>query len=105
VELLLVIAATAGLLWTGVVFLRGGLVGGALLVLLAGSCFGHPFFNVRLEPLPLTSDRLLLAVLSAQYFLYRRWGWTDPKPLARADYLLGAFLLVLAVSTLTHDFG
>ena len=75
----------------------------ALLVLLAGSCFGHPFFNVPTGAVPLTADRLLLVVLLAQYVVYRHWGWTDPKPLAKADYLLGAFLVVLLVSTLTHD--
>jgi O-antigen ligase len=55
--------------------------------------------------LPITADRLLLLVLIAQYIVYRRWGRTDPKPLARADVLLGAFLLVLCVSTVTHDFA
>ncbi len=103
-EFLLAIGALVGLFWVGVVLLRGGLIGAALLVLLAGSCFGHPFFNLPAGPLPLTSDRLLLAVLMIQYGIYRRWGWTDPKPLAKSDYLLGAFLVVLVASTLTHDF-
>lgn len=102
-EFLLAMGALAALLWAGVVVLRGGLIGTALLILLAGSCFGHPFFNLPAGPLPLTSDRLLLAVLLAQYVIYRRWGWTEPKPLAKADYLLGAFLVVLVASTLTHD--
>jgi hypothetical protein len=101
---MLAIVALVGLFWMGVVMLRGGLLGGALAVLLAGSCFGHPFFNVPLGPLPLTADRLLLAALLVQYLLYRRWGWTDPKPLAKTDYLLAAFLIVLVASTLSHDF-
>ena len=46
VEFVLLLAAVAGLLWLGLVVLRGGLIGTALLVLLAGTCFGHPFFNV-----------------------------------------------------------
>ena len=103
-EFILAIAALTGAFWVAVVFFRGGLVGGALAVLLAGSCFGHPFFNLPVGPLPLTSDRVLLVLLVAQYILYRRWGWADPKPLARADYLLAAFLIVLVASTLTHDF-
>ncbi len=103
-EIMLMIGALVALFWAGVVFLRGGLIGGSLLVLLAGSCFGHPFFNVPLGPMPLTLDRLLLAVLAAQYFVYRRWGWIDPMPLAAADYVLAAFLVVLVISTMTHDF-
>ncbi len=101
---MLAIGALVALFWVGVVFLRGGLLGGSLLVLLAGSCFGSPFFSVPTGLLPLTADRLLLVVLLVQYVVYRRWGLTDPKPLTTADYLLGAFLIVLGVSTLVHDF-
>ncbi len=92
--------------WAAIVLARGGLVGTALLVLLAGSCFGHPFFHVATGPVPLTADRVLLVVLVAQYAVYRRFGGdgADPKPLAKVDYLLGAFLLVLLASTLVHDF-
>ena len=105
VEFILAIGALAALFWVAVVFLRGGLLGGSLIVLLAGICFGHPFFNLPLGPLPLTSDRVLLVLLLAQYVVYRRWGWTDPKPLTKTDYLLGAFLTVLLVSTFTHSFA
>jgi hypothetical protein len=104
VDFLLATGALVGLLWMGVVFLRGGPIGGALLVLLAGSCFGFFFYHVPLGPVPLTVDRLLLGVLLVQYLVYRHWGWIEPKPLAGVDYLLGAFLLVLVVSTVTHDF-
>lgn len=103
-ELLLLIGAIVGLAWGGVILVRGGLVGGMLLVLLSGACFGHAFFKIPAGPLPITADRLLLLVVIAQYIVYRNWGRTDPKPLARADVLLGAFLLVLCVSTVTHDF-
>ncbi len=78
--------------------------GRALLVLLAGSCFGYPFFNLPAGPIPLTADRLLLVVLVVQYWFYRRWGWADPKPLAAADYILLALVVVLTASTITHDF-
>ena len=74
--------------------------GSALAVLLAGSCFGFPFFNLPMGPLPLTADRVLLGVLIAQYIVYRQWGRTDPKQLATADYLLIALLVVLVGSTL-----
>jgi O-antigen ligase len=103
-SLLLAVAALVLLVWAGIVLARGGLVCTALLVLLAGSCFGHPFFHVNVSPIPLTSDRLLIVVLVAQYAVYRRWGVIEPRPATRADYLLGAFLLVLVVNTLAHDF-
>jgi hypothetical protein len=90
VEWLLAIGAVAALAWVA--------------VLLAGSCFGFPFFNLPMGPLPLTADRVLLGVLMAQYVVYRQWGRTDPKPLATADYLLIALLVVLVGSTFTHDF-
>ena len=104
VEFLLAIGVVAGLFWAALVLWRGELLGGALLVLLTGSCFGFPFFNVPLSPVPLTIDRLLLAVLVTQYLVYRHRGLILPKPLSKPDYLLVAFLLVLAASTLTHDF-
>ena len=53
--------------------------------------------------IPLTVDRLLMVLLVAQYVVWRRFGWTLRKPLTTADYLVMAFLLVLTVSTLTHD--
>ena len=90
--------------WGGLLLVRGGPIVGALLVLLAGTCFGHPFFNVPLGRIPLTADRLLLVVLVAQYLLYRRWGWIGAKPVGAADYLLFGFIAVLVLSTLMHDF-
>lgn len=102
--LLLAIVALVVLVWAGILLARGGLVGTALLVLLAGSCFGHPFFHLKLGPVPLTADRLLMVVLVAQYAAYRRWGTIEPRPLAKADFLLAGLLLVLVVSTLLHDF-
>ena len=103
-SLLLAIGALVACAWTALVLARGGLVGTALLVLLAGSCFGHPFFHIATGALPLTSDRVLLLLLVGQYVVYRRWGWTDSKPLAKVDLLLAALLAVLTVKTLTHNF-
>jgi O-antigen ligase len=104
VEFLLLIVGLVGVLWGGILFVRGNLMWGALLVLLAGSCFGHPFFNLPAGPIPITSDRLLLLALAAQYIAFRRFGWAQPKPLDRVDYALVAFLGVLFASVVTHDF-
>jgi hypothetical protein len=102
--MLLVAGALVAVVWTAALLARGGLVAGALLVLLAGSCFGHPFFHVATGALPLTLDRVMLVLLVAQYLVYRRWGRTDSKPLAKVDYLLIALLAVLAVATFSHNF-
>ena len=83
--------------------MRGGLLGGCLAVLLAGTCFGHPFFHWSAGPLPITIDRVLWAVVIGQYIVWRRLGLADPKPIGRAEIALLAFVAVLAASTLTHD--
>lgn len=102
-EALAVIAGIVGLVWGAVVLLRGGLIGGCLAVLLAGACFSVPFFKLELGPLPLTADRVLLVVLVAQYVLWRRWGYADPKPLGKPEIVLAVFLGMLVLSTFTHD--
>ena len=100
---MIVAAATALLVWGGVVLLRGGLLAGCLGVLLAATVFGYYFFNVQTSVGALTLDRVLWVVLMAQYVVWRRLGRTDPKPPVREDWLLLAMLGVVTVSTLTHD--
>lgn len=90
------------LVWAAVVSLRGGLLGGCLIVLLAGTCFGHPFFSLP-GPVPLTADRLLWGALLIQYVIWRRLGLADRKPWGSAEVVLCAFLAVLAISTFNHD--
>ncbi len=68
--------------------MRGGLLGGCLAVLLAGTCFSVPFFKIELGPLPLTADRVLLVLLVGQYVFWRRWGLADPKPLGKPEIIL-----------------
>ena len=97
-EALAVIAGVVIVAWGAVVFLRGGLLGGCLMVLLAGTCFSLDFYKVELGLLPLTADRLLLALLIVQYFLWRRWGLTDPKPWAKPDVFLLLLLALLVAS-------
>jgi O-antigen ligase len=89
--------------WGGLLFFRGGLLAGCLAVLLAGCCFGHPFFHLAMRPLPITADRVLWVVLMAQFCLLWRWGRIEPLPLAKTEAVLVALLVVLAVSTVTHD--
>ena len=91
-EAIAVIAGIVGLIWGAVVFLRGGLLGGCLAVLLAGTCFSVPFFKIELGPLPLTADRVLLVLLVVQYVVWRRWGLADPKPLGKPEIILLVFI-------------
>jgi O-antigen ligase len=99
----LLIAGAAALVWGLVLLGRGGLVGGCLAVLLAGTCFGYPLIHWSIGPLPITIDRILWVVVIGQYVVWRWLGKADPKPAGRAEIALGAFVVVLAASTLTHD--
>jgi O-antigen ligase len=65
--------------------------------------FGHNFVNFDLGPLPLTVDRLILGGLIGAYVV--QWGLrrVDPKPWTWVEYALCGFILVLLISTFTHD--
>jgi len=102
-EGVVVIAGVAASVWAAVLLFRGGLLGGALAVLVAGCCFGYPLFHVPIKPIPLTADRLLWVVLGVQYVVWRRVGWAEPKRLAAPDVVLGLLLVSLALSALGHD--
>jgi len=100
---IIVIAGLAGLVWGAWLLVRGGLLAGALMVLLAGTCFGFPFFSLPAGPAPLTADRFLWVVLMAMYAVYRVRSWAEGRPMGKTEWLLAAFLGVLFVSTFTHD--
>lgn len=100
---IITLAALPGIAWLAAVLLRGGLLTTLLLVLLSGICFGYPFFHVAGGPIPLTADRLLFLVLVGQCLAWRKLGWTQTKPLGKADLALIAFIGVLTISTLAND--
>ena len=102
-EIIFIIAAIVALVWASVFFLRGNLMLGCLVVLLAGSCFGHQFFNVSVGPIPLTVYRVLWVGLVGVCFVWRRLGKTDVKPLGAAEIAIWAFFIVVFLSTITHD--
>jgi O-antigen ligase len=104
-EFLAVVLGVAGLVWAAILYLRGGLLGGLLAVMLAGVCFSVPFFKLPLGALPLTVDRILLVVLVAQYVLFRRWGWADPKPLGKPEILFCLFTAWMIVCTFLGDWA
>ena len=100
---IIALAALVGLAWLAIVLLRGGPLAGALFVLLSGTCFGYSFYHVDGGPIPLTADRVLFAVLLIQCAAWRWLGWLTPKPIGKADVVLAAFIAVLSLSTLLHD--
>ncbi|HID76826.1 MAG TPA: O-antigen ligase domain-containing protein [Planctomycetaceae bacterium] len=102
-EALVAIAAVTALVWGAVLAVRGGLVAGSLVVLVAAAVFGYPFFHLQAGPVPLTADRVLWVLVLVQYVLWRRLGLADPKPLGGAEVAMGLFVGVLAASTFSHD--
>ncbi len=100
---LALILALVAAAWGVLLLLRGGLMAGCLLVLLAGACFGHPFWNVPVPPVPITLDRLLLGVLVGQFVVYRSLGRTQPATWTPGDWALLALVATLTLSALTHD--
>ena len=102
-DFLILVFGLALLVWAIVLLRQGGLLAGSLVVLAAGICLGHPFFNVSVGPLPITVDRILLGGLFALTLACRACGWIGPIRWTRADFALAGLFAVLAASTLTHD--
>ncbi len=99
VEILAAIAAITGVIWAMVLFLRGGVFAGCLVVTFAGYLFGHMFFHLG----DVTIDRVLWAALMVQFLIWWRCGWLDRQTWGKPEYLMAAFFGWLAVSTFTHD--
>jgi hypothetical protein len=102
-EFLALLIAVAGLLWGLLLLKRGGLLAGCLAVMLAGVCFSVDFFKLS-GPMPLTIDRLLMVVLVGQYFIWRKFGMANPKPLGKPEIVLCLLTAVMVVSTFSSDF-
>lgn len=97
------VAALALLIWLAALLLRGGPLPGALAVLLVGTCFGHRFFNLPTGFIPLTADRLLFALVVAQTVVWRNFAWMSPRAWGKAEFVLAALLVELALSALASD--
>jgi O-antigen ligase len=102
-EILIVIAALVGLVWGAVIFLRGGLFAGALIVLFAGTCIGYPPIRLSVGIFPLTSDRILWSVLMLQLLFFWRMGLTESRRVGRTEAILLAFIGVLAATVVMND--
>lgn len=88
--------ALAAAMWTIHLLRRGTVPGIGLLVLVAGTFFGPPFFAID-GPFQISSERVLWVVLIGFFVVQRLVGGTDPKPFSRADWLLLAFVALTAV--------
>ena len=102
-EWVAIIGGMAAAVWGVALFTRGGLAAGCFAVLVSGIWFGYPWMHWKWGPLALTTDRVLWMALMGQYAVWRRLGLADPKPWRAPDAALAGLLLVLAASTLTHD--
>ncbi|HVA48850.1 MAG TPA: O-antigen ligase family protein [Pirellulales bacterium] len=100
---IIAIAALVAVAWLAAVLWRSGPLAAALLVLLAGSCFGYFFYHLDASPIPLTADRVLFVALILQCALWRRLGWLTPRPAGKPEFVLAAFIATLVVSTLAND--
>lgn len=98
-NLILLVAVVAGLLWGAILLQRLAPLHWCLLLLLVASCFGNDFINFQVGPLPITLDRLAFLAALAAYVLQRRQGPDSSKPLTRADRCGTALLVWIAVST------
>jgi O-antigen ligase len=112
-EMIAVIAGIAGLVWGAIALRHSGIIGGCLAVLLAGVCFSTPFLRIEGGPVAMSIDRILLVLLVVFYLISRRFRIADPnsarsfdqsaKPIGKAEFVFFAFLLMLIVSTFTHN--
>jgi O-antigen ligase len=93
-----VILGVAVLVWGLVYALRGSLIHGCLVFLVAALCFGRDFLRFDVGPLPLSIDRILLVGLILVYVVKRRLGLVDPKPPAWPDVAMLLLAMVLALS-------
>jgi hypothetical protein len=104
-ESLVAIALLVGIIWGAVIFLRGGLLAGGMTVLLAGTCFGYFAMHISAGPVPITSDRILWTLLMVQVVVWWRLGLTASHRMGRSEWLLLAFIGVLAVNVAMHDWS
>src|SRR5262245_23778591 len=94
------IAAAAGLVWGAIYARRGSLVLGCAVLLVAAYVLGHPFWHVKLGPVPVTLDRAVLIGLLAAFVAQWRWGRFEKKPITGTDLLLFGLLGLLTASLL-----
>jgi O-antigen ligase len=98
-DLVIVIAALVGALWTLVFWVRGGLLAGVLAAVFGAIVLGYPVFRQPLGFIELTLDRALCFLMVGQYALWRLLHREVRRP-AAVDYVLLALVGWLTISTI-----
>ena len=73
------------------------------LIVLTGSVISSDFWSLKLGPLPITIDRLLVGLLVCVYVVRYVARVEDRRQVNRLDVAIGLMIFVLTVSTFTHD--
>ena len=102
-ELLAAIAAVCVLVWTGVSSCAADRWRDACCSWQRRPASSADFFSFNAGAIRLTIDRVFWVVVMLLYLIWRRRGWTDPKPLSAADKAALALVAYLAVRTLLTD--
>lgn len=102
-ELIILIAALAGLVWGTLLVMRGSLTAGCLLYLVTACCLGPYFLKFDVAGITLTLDRLLITAVVIAWCVQWRLGGVVWRPLDRTDYVVLAFFTLLIVNTFSHD--
>jgi exopolysaccharide biosynthesis WecB/TagA/CpsF family protein len=92
--------ALAAATWGAICARRGSLLVGCGLLLAIAYALGHEFWNVRIGPIPITLDRVVLLGLVAAFAYQWRYGGISIRPWTGADCILVAMLAVLTMSAL-----
>lgn len=99
---LLIIAILVGLVWGLVLLRKTGLIGGCLVVMLVGSCFGYAYYHADVGGFSVTADRILLTLLLIAYLLLRWLGHTEQRRFDGQDITLLLLMCTLLFSTFSH---
>jgi exopolysaccharide biosynthesis WecB/TagA/CpsF family protein len=96
---ILIIAALVAIVWGAVAARRGSIVIGCAIYVVVAYVFGADFWHLRVGPLPLTLDRLMLVGLLGAFVMQWRMGRLQFRPFAGADYFVAGLTVLLVVST------
>lgn len=92
------------MVWGSVLILRGTLLLGCTLLLVASCCFSRQFWSLNAGPVPLSIDRIMLLALCVWYMFHRSKGVSQPKQIMAVDWLFIAFIFWISISTFSHDY-
>ena len=74
-----------------------------MLVVLTGSVISSDFWSLRMGPLPITIDRILVGVLVCVFLARYLVHIEDRRQVNRLDFAMIFMIVILTISTVTHD--